>query len=96
MRASCRLPALNLFQGRLAPPTDGGGGGWGVVGRVQAGGANPESMSSDATLHPNLPQSPAGGRRGSWSRKEEQGDWVPSQMEGLAIKHGSGTNHGVW
>ncbi|MEQ2170416.1 hypothetical protein GOODEAATRI_000043 [Goodea atripinnis] len=25
MRASRRLPALNLFQGRLAPPPDGGG-----------------------------------------------------------------------
>lgn len=31
----------------------------------------------------------------SWFRKEERGDWVPSQMEGLAIKHGNGTNHGA-
>lgn len=49
MRASCRLLALNLFQGRFAPPTDGGGGGWeggGVVGRVQARGVNPPSPCS--------------------------------------------------
>lgn len=53
MRASCRLPALNLLQDRLAPPTDGGGrrrrGVGGVDVRVQAGGANPGSMSSVAT-----------------------------------------------
>lgn len=73
--------------------------GCGVVSRVQACGANPESMSCVTTEHPNLPQNPDGGRTDGgrwWSRKEEQGDWVPSQMEGLAIKHGNGTNHSVW
>lgn len=36
--------------------------GCGVVSRVQACGANPESMSCVTTEHPNLPQSPDGGR----------------------------------
>ena len=51
-------------------------------------------------LPPNTQTSPralleGGGRgvgrcRGRGSRKEEEGDWVPSQMEGFAIKNGNG------
>lgn len=59
MRASRRLPALNLFQGRLAPPTDGGGG---AVGSGTGRQRHPGSTSS--AEHPNLPHSPAGGREG--------------------------------
>lgn len=60
MRASCRLLALNLFQGRFAPPADGGGGeGGGVVGRVQSGGANPQVHVLCCHLTPQgLPQEP--------------------------------------
>lgn len=28
-------------------------------------------------------------------QEREHGDWVPSQMEGFAMKHVSGTNHSV-
>lgn len=66
MRASRRLPALNLLQGTLAPPTDGRlrGGDWG------SGGASPVvctpgPVSSAASCllpplpcNPNLPWSP--------------------------------------
>lgn len=48
----------------------GGREGGGVVGRVQAGGANPESVPSVATEHPNLPQEPR--KRRSQAGKEGQ------------------------
>lgn len=92
MRASRRLPALNLFQGRLAPPTDGGG-----EGGVQARDANPwvqcTLLPRNTQTSPRAPLE-GGGGRGSGKRSKVIG--FPSQMEGLAIKHGSGTNHGVW
>lgn len=48
MRASYRLPALNLFQGRLAPPLRGGGGRR-VLGRVLAASSKRGSVFSVAT-----------------------------------------------
>lgn len=64
MRASCRLPALNLLPGRFAPPTDGGGG---VVCRVQVGNTDPSrvSVSCHQTAKPSSKRAPW---RSVWAR----------------------------
>lgn len=85
MRASYRLPALNLFQGRLAPPLNGGGGRGGyLVGYRQAA----PNLGPCSLLPPNIQTSHRALLKGVqrtavWSRKKEAQQWGSQSNGGI-------------